>query len=378
MSSDVIVIGGGIAGLATAHELLRLGATVTILERNRCGREASWAGAGILSPLLPWDYPESVTQLTQLSNRLFPQFVEALQEETGIDPEYQVSGMLVLPRSASSPCLPLSESQTPENDSHTHLPERWCAHHSVQMRPVRAHDIVPILARDAAALWLPEICQVRNPRLLQALVKAIGRAGGNIVEHAEVTSWKIERGHVQAISTSRGEHYSAASYVVAAGAWSPQLLGKYALKLDLWPVRGEMLLFKTSPGLLNTIVLEEPDNFYLIPRRDGHILAGSTLEEAGFDNQATAQGRKVLLEKARALLPSLNEETLAGHWAGLRPGSPRNIPVIDRHPQISNLYLNAGHYRYGVTMAPGSAQLVSNMMLGRPQPLDLIPYRWPA
>ena len=97
MISDVVVIGGGIAGLATAHELLRSGASVTILEREHCGREASWAGAGILSPLLPWDYSEPVTRLTQLSNTLFPEFIEALITETGIDPEYQASGMLVLP-----------------------------------------------------------------------------------------------------------------------------------------------------------------------------------------------------------------------------------------------------------------------------------------
>ena len=372
------MIGGGIAGLATAHELLRLGVTVTIFERNRCGREASWAGAGILSPLLPWDYPEAVTQLTQFSNRLFPQFVEALQEKAGIDPKYQASGMLVLPHPPSPPCPPLSESQTLREDARMHLAEYWCADHDVCMERVRTRDIAPVLACNEEALWLPETCQVRNPRLLQGLIKAIKRAGGNIVEDAEVTSWEIERGRVQAISTSRGENYSATSYVVTAGAWSRELLGEHALKLDIWPVRGEILLFKAPPGLLNTILLEEPDNFYLIPRRDGHILAGSTLEKAGFDNRVTTQGKKVLLEKAHALLPILNEETLAGHWGGLRPGSPHNIPVIDRHPRISNLYLNSGHYRYGVTMAPGSAQLASNLILGRPQPLDLAPYQWPA
>lgn len=367
------MIGGGIAGLATARELLRLGATVTILERNYCGQEASWAGAGILSPLLPWDYSEAVTQLVQLSGRLFPQFAEALQAETGIDPEYQVSGMLVLPESPS----PHEKLQAPEERARAHLAELWCARHDVLIRRVRSNDIEPVLARDEAALWLPEVCQVRNPRLLQALVSATAKSGAGIVEHAEVTGWKIEQGRVQSISTSRGEHYSAANYIVTAGAWSRQLLAEHALKLAVWPVRGEILLFKALPGLLGTMVLQEQDSFYLIPRRDGHILAGSTLEETGFDKRVTAQARKVLLGRAHALVPALSEETLAGHWAGLRPGSPHNIPIIDRHPAISNLYLNSGHYRYGVTMAPGSAQLISNIMLDKPQPLDVTPYQWP-
>ncbi|HEU4855538.1 MAG TPA: glycine oxidase ThiO [Nitrosospira sp.] len=375
MSSDVVVIGGGIAGLATAHELLQMGATVTVLERNRCGKEASWAGAGILSPLLPWDYPDSVTQLTQFSNRLFPQFVEGLWAKTGIDPEYQASGMLVL---SGFPVEPQEETRGESEDEFNPAVEAWCIHHGFPMKRVRSHEIVPILARDEAALWLPEVCQVRNPRLLQALVKAVECSGGAIVEHAEVTNWKIERGRVQSISTNRSDEYSAANFVVTAGAWSRQLLGEHALKLDIWPVRGQILLFKAQAGLLRTIVLQGRDNFYLIPRRDGHILAGSTVEEAGFDNRPSATARSALLSRAHALVPALTEELLTDHWAGLRPGSPHNIPVIDRHPTVSNLYLNSGHYRYGVTMAPGSARLVSNMILNKAQPLDVTPYLWPA
>ncbi|SOD40318.1 glycine oxidase [Nitrosovibrio sp. Nv4] len=375
LSSDVIIIGGGIAGLATAYELLRLGATVTLLERNCCGKEASWAGAGILSPLLPWDYSDPVTQLTQLSNGLFPQFIETLRKETGIDPEYQASGMLVLTGPSARQG---AEPREKIEDGLDRVAEAWCAHHMFPFKRVRSREIAPVLARDEAALWLPEVCQVRNPRLLRSLIKAVKRSGGAIVENAEVSSWKIERGQVQSISTSRGEEYTAASYIATAGAWSRQLLGEHALKLDIRPVQGQILLFKAQPGLLQVIVLQEQDNFYLIPRRDGHILAGSTLEETGFENRTTAQARTALLSRAHALVPALSEEILAGQWGGLRPASPDNIPIIDRHPEIPNLYLNSGHYRYGVTMAPASARLISNMILDKPQPLDTTPYRWPA
>jgi glycine oxidase len=374
LNKDAVVIGGGITGLATAHKLLQQGATVTILERGLCGREASWAGAGILSPLPPWNYAEPVARLTQLSNTLYPEFIEALRQQTGIDPEYQATGMLVLPGSSQISLHEQDEVRYRGNDS----AEAWCSSHALALKRVRTHEIVPPLACDEDALWLPETCQVRNPRLLQALIASIKHFGGSIIEGAEVTDWKVERGRVQSVSTSRGDGYSAACYIVTAGAWSRHLLREYGLKLQIWPVRAQILLFKLPPGKLPAIVLREREDFYLIPRRDGHILAGSTVEEAGFNKEATSQAREALLAKAGALLPTLTEETLVGHWAGLRPGSPDNIPVIDSHPDIGNLYLNSGHYRYGVTMAPGSALLSCNMILNQPQPLDTTPYRWPA
>jgi glycine oxidase len=368
------VIGGGIAGLATAHRLLQLGMTVTILERGRCGREASWAGAGILSPLPPWNYAEPLTRLTQLSNKLYPGFIEALRQQSGIDPEYQASGMLVLPGSSDTPPAEHGETHYRDNSS----AEAWCARHSVILQKLRSHEVAPALACDEDALWLPEICQVRNPRLLQALIASVKQSGAIIIENVGVTDWKVESGQVQSVRTSHGDEYSAACYIVTAGAWSGQLLREYGLKLEIWPVRGQILLFKLRSGMLSTIVLGEPEDFYLIPRRDGHILAGSTMEEAGFNKEATSEAREALLAKACALLPALTEEVLIGHWAGLRPGSPANIPVIDSHPGIENLYLNSGHYRYGVTMAPASALILCNMILDKPQPLDITPYQWPV
>ena len=128
--------------------------------------------------------------------------------------------------------------------------------------------------------------------------------------------------------------------------------------------------------MLDTVVLQ--NGFYLIPRQDGYILAGSTTEDAGFDKSVTTDARKKLLERAHKFLPALTEKSLVGHWTGLRPGSPENIPVINRHPAFDNLYLNSGHHRYGVTMASGSAHLLSNMIMNRSQPIDVIPYHWPA
>ena len=175
--------------------------------------------------------------------------------------------------------------------------------------------------------------------------------------------------------TDRGE-YSSADYVVAAGAWSCEILDKNALKINIYPIRGQMLLFKVETGLLDIVLLQ--NGFYLIPRKDGYMLAGSTTEDAGFDKSITTEARNELLEKAHNFLPELTEKTLVGHWTGLRPGSPENIPIISRHPAFDNLYLSSGHHRYGVTMAPGSAQLLSNMILGSSQPFDVTSYKWPV
>jgi len=140
-------------------------------------------------------------------------------------------------------------------------------------------------------------------------------------------------------------------------------------------VRGQILLFKSQPGFLTSIVLQ--DDTYFIPRKDGHILLGSTVEYVGFDNSTTDEAKNQLMSWGVKLFPQLNERLLVKHWSGLRPGSPNNIPTIDRHPQFDNLYINSGHFRYGVTMAPGSARLLVNLLLGVSQPIDCLPYAWP-
>ena len=200
-------------------------------------------------------------------------------------------------------------------------------------------------------------------------------SGGDIMEHTKVSGWRLGSGRIESVVTDRGE-YTGANYIVTAGAWSREALGVHALKLNIHPVRGQMLLFKVMPGQLHSVVLQ--NDFYLIPRQDGYILAGSTMEEAGFDKTITEDARKTLLDRAHALLSSLTEETLVSHWSGLRPGSQDNIPVISRHPAIDNLYLNSGHHRYGVTMVLGSAHIISNMVMNNSQPFDVAPYQWPV
>lgn len=345
MNPDFLIVGGGVIGLSSALELARQGARVAVLERGACGGESSWAGGGILSPLLPWDYSSAVTDLTQLSCRLFPEWAARIAEISGIDPEYRVSGMRVMSPFDADRAVP------------------WCAGHGVR------------LERGKEDLWLPDVAQVRNPRLIKALRLALERIGVRIVEHAEVTGIVSTEDSVERLDTTAGS-FAADHYIVAAGAWSRQLLGKQGAELDIKPMRGQMLLYRAQPGMLQHIILQ--NGTYLIPRDDGHILVGSTLEDVGFDKATTEAARIALHARALAMLPQLAEAEFIKHWAGLRPAAPDNIPTIARHPRLENLYLNSGHFRYGVTMAPASAQILANRLFDREQPFDVSSYNWPG
>jgi glycine oxidase len=342
LDSEFLIIGAGAIGLGCALELLHRGAAVTVVERGLCGSESSWAGGGILSPLCPWDYPDEVTRLTQRGAALFPVWVHDLLDKTGIDPEYEVSGMQVLPPFDRQAAM------------------QWCSAHDVRLED------------DGKALLLPDVAQVRNPRLMQALRSRVEALGGRIVERCPVTGILAAGDRVEGVMTACGG-FTADQYIVAAGAWSAEVLGRHALKLDIKPMRGQMLLYKFDARPLRHIVLQK--DLYLIPRRDGHLLVGSTLEDAGFDKGTTAAARDNLSQRALAVLPQLRDMPPVMHWSGLRPASPRNIPTIGRHPLLQNLYLNSGHFRYGVTMAPASVEILLNELTGAQQPIDVAPYR---
>jgi glycine oxidase len=163
---------------------------------------------------------------------------------------------------------------------------------------------------------------------------------------------------------------------VATGAWAGITLPGMEGVPNVRPIRGQMLLFRLQPGVLDTILYR--NGLYLIPRRDGHVLVGSTLEDVGFDKSTDGTTCQRLHAEAAALLPALAAVQPIQHWAGLRPGSPDNMPIIDRHPDFDNVFVNTGHYRYGVTLAPASAELLVDVMEGNTPVLDPAPYRWQA
>jgi glycine oxidase len=215
---------------------------------------------------------------------------------------------------------------------------------------------------------------VRNPRILSALRQACEAEGVSINEMRRVNGLKTAGDQVSGVVTDEGL-WHADDYLLTTGAWSVQLLGSLSPNLPVRPMRGQMLLYQTEPGTLPCIVYREGG--YLVPRADGLILAGSTIEDVGFDKSNTSDAEQAIRQFAAEILPSLADTEPVQHWSGLRPGSPDNIPIIARHPGLTNLYLNTGHFRYGVTMAPASAALVADLILGRPPIIDALPYSWP-
>lgn len=354
---DVLIIGGGLIGMLTARELAHEGLSVSIIERGRVGGESSWAGGGILSPLYPWRQPEAITRLSLWGQRRYPVLIEELMAESGVDAEWEHTGLLILDS---------------DNGGGAH---NWSRAFGVRMESIGAEEVrelEPSLGRfPGHALWLPEVAHLRNPRLIKALRGSLEARGVTFHEETTVIGWRQENGKVLGVDTDRGE-MSAPQVVVASGAWSGELLAGTGVHAPVAPVRGQMVVFRATPGRVRRTVLH--NDHYVIPRRDGRVLAGSTLEESGFDKSVTPEGERELVRVATELVPALAHCPVELHWAGLRPGSPEGVPLIGPHPALEGVFINTGHFRNGVVMGPASARLMADWVVGRPPFLDPAPY----
>lgn len=351
-----IVVGGGLLGLLTAYELALADVDVLVLERHEPGQESSWAGGGILSPLYPWRYPDAVSELARWSQQHYPDFADHIQQASGIDPEWTQSGLLIL-------------------DGEIDAAQTWAQRFDVSLSVLdesALHQQEPALSKlGVHALHLPDVAQLRNPRLLKALRKTLQTMGVEIRSQSEVNGFEVRGGRVCGVKVN-GQSLAAEQVVVASGAWSGDLLANLGLKLEVYPVKGQMLLFRTEPDVLQHILLYK--DRYLIPRRDGRILMGSTMEHVGFEKLVDDEIRGELSELAVAMVPRIAHYPIERHWAGLRPGSPDGVPFIGPHPALTGLYINAGHFRNGVVMGYASARLLVDQMLERTPILDVSPY----
>ncbi|WP_407926497.1 glycine oxidase ThiO [Aquipseudomonas ullengensis] len=358
MPVRIAIVGGGALGLLSALNFGSQGVEVVLVERGGVGGEASWAGGGIVSPLYPWRYGPAVTALAQWSQSYYPQLGELLRLDTGIDPQVHSTGLYWLDLEDERDALLWPQG----ND---------CRLQKVAMAEV--YSAVPSLGDGfASAIHMPDVANVRNPRLMKALRAAL-QAMPNVQLHeqCEVKGFIRQDGRVCGVMTSAGE-VRAEQVVLAAGAWSGELLASLGLSLPVEPVKGQMILYKCAEDFLPSMVLAR--GRYAIPRKDGHILIGSTLEHAGFDKTPTEVALASLKASAVELLPALAEAEVVGHWAGLRPGSPEGIPFIGEVPGYPGLWLNCGHYRNGLVLAPASCRLLADLMLGREPIVDPAPY----
>lgn len=366
--ASCLIIGGGVIGLSLAYELSRRRWQVTLLDRVRLGREASWAGAGILPPANAATTLHPLDQLRALSNDLHAEWAQRLLTETGIENGFHRCGGLYLARTAGEAAALVAMANTLNEEK-------------IDCRRLSQRDLMalePALERLAssgelrAAYELPEECQLRNPRHLKALATACRRLGVEILEDCEVTELVRAPSRIEAVRTTSGE-LSADRFAITAGPWTERMLAREQWKTGIFPMRGQMVLFRCEQQPFRHIINEGPR--YLVPRDDGYVLAGSTEEEAGFDKSTTAEAIAELTEFAVDLVPALRKGTIEQTWAGLRPASYDGFPYIGRMPGLENAFVAAGHFRSGLHLSPGTAVVLADLMCGQTPAIDLTPFR---
>jgi glycine oxidase len=360
---EVVILGGGVIGLTTAYFLAREGVRVRVFDRGPVGREASWAGAGILPPSDWLSAREPCDRLRALSGRLFPDLSADLRERSGIDNGFVRCGGL--------------EFAVPHGAAAQH---EWMGEGipSTTLNVTALTDLEPALQYrmrwgPGPVVLLPTLAQLRNPRHLQALREACLRSGKvHLNEGVEINELVHQGERVCGVTTPAGL-VEGDSFLITAGAWTDQLLAPFGIRLGIRPIRGQIVLLNPGVVLFRRVLLCGAQ--YLVPRLDGRVLVGSTEEDAGFVKQTTAEGIGGLLSLATMLVPGLAQADVERCWAGLRPGSPDGLPFIGRVAGLANLYVAAGHFRAGIQLSPGTALLVKELLLGQPLTMSLEAFR---
>ena len=346
-SADVIVVGGGLVGLATAAGAATRGATVHLFGEPRAG-EASAAGAGMLAPAAEGDelHDDAVRRFAVAGRDLFPSYLERVRERTGIEVPLDRNGILEIALDREPPAVPSGSE--------------WLDARAL-------HDLEPSIGDAAGALLHPNDGSVDNVILLQALRRLVrGLAGVTLVaERARALDTRHGRPRV---STAAGEAVEGARVVLAGGAWVGQLAG-LPRPIPVRPVRGQML----SLGASSLRYVTYGGGGYLVPRAGGRTLVGATMEEVGFDAATTPEALESLTALAVRLSPSLASAPLLSQWAGLRPITPDRHPILGPDPDVPSVVYACGHGRNGILLAPITGETIGALVTGETG-VDLSPF----
>ena len=371
-----MIVGGGVVGLSLADCALREGLSVKVLDKGPMGREASWAGAGMLTCRprpkrngAEYDYHD----LKLLSVKLHAEWARRLLEETGIDVGHRVCGAIE---------LIVHSNDTPTQRQAAASFQEWidaCNARGVRARMISAAEacrLEPALTRDfASAIEFPDEAQVRNPRFVRALLASIKMKGGELCEGRQVADLFIENDTCRGVVLANGEKLQSKAVAICAGAWTaqfPALARAVPAITKIAPVRGQILCYQTDPKLAQRLLTL--DNHYLVPRGDGVLLVGATHDNAGFDKSITEEGTRELQEFGHWILPELRKLKPVHTWAGLRPGLKGKHPILGPVSKIAGLFINAGHYRNGLNLAPASAQIVLSTILAKTPEIPVKPW----
>lgn len=366
----VLIIGGGAIGLAIGWRLARAGCSVGVFDRGRVGHSASWASAGMLSPLSEAQFEEeALLRLGLKAMEVYPDFVRELEAETGCCVGYRRDGVLMVgitqddleylkfryryQRDLGLPVTYLSGAEAREKEPH-------------------------LSAQVSAAVWCPGDHQVDNRQLMVALKRGVETAGGDIFERAEVDELLVDGTRVRGLRT-RDEVHTGDTVVLASGCWSRLLPGlPDCAKPPVRPVRGQIARLNMTPELaLNTMVwysrVATSAVAYLVPKNNGHLVLGATSEEMGFDADVTAGGMFELLRAAWEVVPGIYDLPIVESMAGLRPGSRDDAPILGQTP-VEGLIMATGHYRKGILLTPLTALAIAEVILEGHTPEIIRPF----
>ena len=360
--ATVVIVGGGVMGCAAAYELSRRGVAVTVLERSVPGAEASSAAAGILGAQVEAHHPGPLTDLGLLSRKLYPALVRDLERASGISIGYRKCGVLKVAYETRAVTALTRELA-------------WQRKANLRVEPLTAAALSrrePALSRElAGGVWFGEDATLEPRALLSALRVAAERAGAAFRSGSFVKRVSLVQGRAVGVELDDGQVVPGSHVVLAAGSWTSLLDAPHAQGPRVVPARGQIVELKTSVPLLSSVVFGL--DCYLVPRADGRLLIGSTLEFVGFRRGVTAGAVAKLLGAAIRLLPALADAELSATWSSFRPYTSDELPLLGPSA-TEGLLLMSGHYRNGILLAPVSARIVADCVTGKKPPIDLAPF----
>jgi glycine oxidase len=347
-TSEVLIIGGGIIGLSLARELYRKGIRkITILERGEIGKEASYAAAGMLAPHAETARLDDFYHFCSESNLLYPQFAGEIFDETDVDIELDTNGTLYLAFTEED--LTLIRRRFEWQTSAGLQVEHLTAQETRKTEPFVSPDVLE-------SLYFPNDWQVENRKLLYALRKYCDLYGIEIRENSKVKNLLTESDKIVGAETG-SEKFYAVKTVLTTGAWTSLIKAENVALPQVVPIRGQMISFHTAKRLFQKVIYSPRG--YIVPRADGRILVGATVEDAGFDKSVSEAGIELLRDHALEIVPSLENLEIYESWAGLRPFAADGFPVLGEFEEDENLFIATAHYRNGILLAPMTARVLA-------------------
>jgi len=348
MNSEVLIVGGGIIGLAIARELNRRGIQeIIIIERGKIGKESSFAAAGMLAPNAETEKQDDFTEFCAESLNLYPDYANALFDETDVDIELDKNGTLYLAFTEAD-AKEISRRYEWQKSAGLQI-EHLTARETLQAEPFVSPDV-------RESLFFPNDWQVENRRLLFALEKYAELNCIKIIENAEISNLLIEKNRIIGAET-KSEKFFAPTVVLATGAWTSLIKAESFVLPQIKPIRGQIISFQTAKRLFGKVIYSPRG--YIVPRADGRILVGATVEDADFDKSVTDTATKFLHETALEISPGLANLEIAEKWVGLRPFAADGLPILGAFPEVENLFIATAHYRNGILLAPLTAKVIA-------------------